>query len=108
MACPISIPAPYRPPKMPIVNRLSMPQPAPIAPYGCTAKLGKLYLHISAWPWNGRLDVFGIRNGVKRVYFLTDPKRRALRFKKVEEDVEICVPSKAPDPVDTVLVLEID
>ena len=76
------------------------------APYRCTAKPGKLYIHLFGWPWVGKFKVSGVKNEVKRAYLLADPDRGALEFEQDGEDVVISVPDKALDPVDTVVVLE--
>jgi len=79
-----------------------------VAPYQCTAKPGKYYIHIFAWPWDGKFKVSGVSKEVKRVYLLADPNHSELAFNQEEEDVVISVPDKAPDPIDTVVVLEIN
>ena len=45
---------------------------------------------------------------VKRAYLLADPNHGELEFKREGEDVVISVPGQAPDPIDTVIVLEIN
>jgi len=78
------------------------------APYQCTAKHGKLYIHIFAWPWDGKLKVSRVGKEVKRVHLLADPNHGELKFNQEGKDVVISVPDKAPDPIDTVVVLEIN
>lgn len=79
-------------------------------PWGrCTAKPGKLYLHIFDWPKDGKLEVPILRNKVKKVYLLADKKRKKLHITREDEDkVIINLPDKAIDPIDTVVVLEIE
>ena len=79
-------------------------------PWGrCTAKPGKLYLHVFDWPANGKLEVSGLKNKVKKVYLLADKKRaKLLVTREDKENIIITVPSKAADPVNTVVVLEIN
>jgi len=79
-------------------------------PWGrCTAKPGKLYLHVFNWPANGRLEVSGLKNKVKKAYLLADRKRAKLSVERQsDEKVVITVPAEAPDPVDTVIVLQIN
>ena len=79
-----------------------------VAPYQCTAKRGKYYIHIFAWPWDGKFKVSGVSKEVKRVYLLANPNHGELEFNQEGEDVVISVPDKAPDPIDTVVVLEIN
>jgi len=78
-------------------------------PWGrCTARPGKLYLHVFDWPANGKLEVSGIKNKVKKAYLLSDKKKAKLPIERQNnEKIVITVPSKAVDPVDTVIVLEI-
>ena len=45
---------------------------------------------------------------MKRAYLLADANHGGLEFKRDGEDVVISVPGKAPDPIDTVVVLEIN
>jgi alpha-L-fucosidase len=78
-------------------------------PWGrCTAKPGKLYLHVFDWPANGKLEVSGLKNKVKKAYLLADKKRdKLLVTRQGKENVVISVPSKKTDPINTVIVLEI-
>jgi alpha-L-fucosidase len=73
----------------------------------CTAKSGKLYLHIFDWPKDGKLEVAGLKNKVKRAYLLADKKTKLAVTRESNETVVINVPEKALDPIDTVVVLEI-
>jgi len=79
-------------------------------PWGrCTAKPGKLYLHVFDWPANGKLEVSGLKYKVKKAYLLADKKRaKLLVTRESKEKVVITVPSKAADPVNTVIVLQIN
>lgn len=78
-------------------------------PWGrCTAKPGKLYLHVFDWPEDARLWVPGLRNKVNRAYLLADQRHPQLRVNRVTDDeLVITVPGKAPDPINTVVVLQI-
>jgi alpha-L-fucosidase len=76
-------------------------------PWGrCTAKPGKLYLHVFYWPTNGKLEVSGLNKTVKKAYLLADKQHSALPVSEDENKVAITVPSQAPDSVNTVIVLE--
>ena len=79
-------------------------------PWGrCTAKPCKLYLHVFDWPKNGKLEVSGLKNKVKKAYLLADKKRAKLAVTAAGRDkVFITVPSKAADAIDTVVVLEVN
>jgi len=74
----------------------------------CTRKPGRLYLHVFDWPEDGRLVVPGLLSEVKGAYLLADSQKRALQVTRRGESVEVAVPAKAPDPVDTVVVIEIE
>jgi len=79
-------------------------------PWGrCTAEPGRLYLHVFDWPANGKLEVTGIKNKVKKAYLLADKKRAKLPVQKQNgQKIVISVPSKAADPIDTVIVLQVE
>ena len=78
-------------------------------PWGrCTAKPGKLYLHVFDWPANGKLEVPGLKDEVRKAYLLADKKRARLAVARDDEDrIVVTVPGEAPDKIDTVVVLEI-
>jgi len=110
-ASPIEFPSPYQPPTAPVIPSLlerayALLRRPPIAPYRCTAKPGRLYLHVFAWPWDGKLQVSGVKMKVKRAYLLADPARGELGVEQEGEEVVVTVPDRAPDPIDTVVVLE--
>ena len=79
-------------------------------PWGrCTAKPGKLYLHVFDWPTNDELEVQGIKNKVTKAYLLADKKKTKLPIQSENEDkIVISVPADAPDEINTVIVLEIN
>lgn len=79
-------------------------------PWGrCTAKPGKLYLHVFDWPTDGKLNVPNLKGKVKEAYLLSDVKHPELLIDRINEnEITITVPQKAPDQVDTVIVLKID
>lgn len=86
-------------------------QPSPFARLGfgrCTRKPGRLFLHVFDWPQNGRLVVPGLLSEVNKAYLLADAERRLLEVTRRGESVELALPPEAPDPVDTVIVLEIE
>jgi len=74
----------------------------------CTAKPGKLYLHVFDWPTNLRLEVPGLKNPVKKAYLLSDRTRTSLSVRReLKDKIIVRIPREAPDAVDTVVVLEI-
>ncbi len=77
-------------------------------PWGrCTARPGKLYLHVFDWPANGKLAVPGLKNEVTKAYLLADKKRARLPVTPGGDGVVVAVPQDAPDKINTVVVLEI-
>jgi alpha-L-fucosidase len=64
-----------------------------------------LYLHVFNWPGDKVLRVPGISAKVRSTTFLADPSQKLdARFE--EGDLLIDLPAQAPDPVNTVIVLE--
>ena len=84
--------------------------PIPKLPWGrTTASPGKVYLHVFEWPKNGELAVPGLRAQAKCAYRLADPDKLWLMVGQNEDgDLTISVPRKAPDPTDSVIVLELE
>jgi len=81
-------------------------------PWGrCTQKRVKgdtrLYLHVFDWPSDGRLLVPGIYNKARKAYLLSDPEKRKLDVQRQEDALVIHVPDDAPDPINSVVVLEV-
>jgi len=77
-------------------------------PWGrCTAKPGKLYLHVFDWPADGKLKVPGLKDKVKKAYLLADKSADLPVYFGEQDKATIAVPEKAPDAIDTVIVLEV-
>jgi len=78
-------------------------------PWGrCTAKPGKLYLHVFNWPKDGKLNVPNLTTKVEKAYLLADNKHKKLVVTRAgDNEVIISVPEKTPDPINTVIVVEI-
>jgi len=72
----------------------------------CTQKPGRLYLHVFQWPQDGRLLV-PLSNRVTKAYLLAQPGSE-LPADASEQGVTLNVPQTAPDPIDTVIVAEIE
>ena len=68
---------------------------------------GKLYLHVYNWPVDGKLVVPGLKNTVQKAYLLADAQRAALATSSEGGKVTVSVGPQAPDPIATVVVLEI-
>jgi alpha-L-fucosidase len=67
----------------------------------------RLYFHVFDWPARGKLAVPGIFNQPRQCYLLSDPENKSLEVKREEDALVISVPSEAPDPVNSVVVLDI-
>jgi alpha-L-fucosidase len=67
----------------------------------------RLYLHVFDWPADGKLVVPGISNAPRKAYLLADAEGKNLPLKKVKGEIVITVPDEAPDPADSVVVVEI-
>lgn len=89
--------------------------PIGAVPWGrCTARPGKLYLHVFDWPADGQLRVPGVKGEVKKAYLMID-KSKALDAASQGGNAEgpaldvvvISVPKTAPDAINSVVVLEI-
>ena len=89
----------------------------PVFPYdysqwgGITSKPGRIYLHLFELP--KRLGIHGLANRVTGMRFLADPGRQ-LDFEQQnvsslkQHRLQIQMPDKAPDPVDSVIAVDID
>ncbi len=79
-------------------------------PWGrCTAKPGKLYLHVFDWPKNGELKVPIPRNDVQKAYLLAREDRAELLLDSDENgNFVVTVPRRVPDVIDTVILLEME
>jgi len=78
----------------------------PDEPYRFTAKPGRLYVHILAWPWDGELRLTRVKNRVSRAYLLADQSDGELRFEQDGSEVRLHLDRRPVDPVDNVVVLE--
>jgi alpha-L-fucosidase len=77
-------------------------------PWGrCTAKPGKIYLHVFDWPTDGKLEVSGLNKIVKKAYLLADKQKVSLPISKAEDKAVITMPDEALNIINTVIVLEI-
>ena len=85
-------------------------------PWGrCTSKLAgaggsgpsRLYLHVFDWPSDGKLLVPGLASEVRKAWLLADKGRASLKVSRTDEGPVVDLPAKAPDAIDTVVVLEV-
>jgi len=70
-----------------------------------TSKLNRVYLHVFDWPTAGNLKVPAWGPEVKRAYLLTD-RDKLLKVKANSDVITIAIPATAPDPIASVIVLE--
>ncbi len=74
--------------------------------WGCaTSKGNRLYLHVFDWPKDGKLRV-PLNNDAKAAWLLTDPDKK-LAVTREPGRLVISLPAAAPDPVDSVVVLDL-
>jgi alpha-L-fucosidase len=85
--------------------------PLPLQSWGTsTRKKNNIYLHVFQWPADGNLVVGGLRSPIKKAYLLSDNTRQALKTSKLKNNIDLIIhtPGKAPDPDNSVIVLEAD
>jgi len=75
----------------------------------CTTKPGKIYVHVFEYPLlSKQLVVAGLKSKVTKAYLLADVWRRALPVSVEDGSPVVTLPDEGPDPVDNVVVLEIE
>ena len=67
----------------------------------------RLYLHVFAWPVDGKLVVPGILSQAKQAYLLSDSRHSPLSVNRQEDALVVTVPTKAPDAISSVVVLDV-
>lgn len=72
----------------------------------CTVKPGHLYFILLEWPKESFL-VHGLQSKVTKAYLLADPKKKELPFEQQGEELKITLPAKQPDPLASVVVVEL-
>jgi alpha-L-fucosidase len=76
----------------------------------CTVRAGddrsRIYLHVFDWPKERRIVLPGLGNEIGRAYLLARPGE-SLAAKREGPDAWIALPATMPDPIDTVVVLEV-
>ena len=70
-----------------------------------TTKPGKIYLEIFHWPSDGKFELPQLRSKVGKAYLLAGHKR--VKFEQGDRGVSLSLPDKAPDPIASVVCLEI-
>ena len=70
----------------------------------CTRKPGKLYLHLFAWPADGKI-VVPMSNAITKAYLLAEPAR-LLAVASDDKGQTVTLTATAPDKIATVVVIE--
>jgi alpha-L-fucosidase len=68
----------------------------------------RLYLHVFDWPADGKLVVDGVLNQPRSAFLLGEAGGRALPVQRRPDGLVVSVPAKPPDPIDSVVVVDID
>jgi alpha-L-fucosidase len=68
----------------------------------------RLYLHVFDWPADQNLLVPGLGNRAIRAYLLSDVNQEELPIKAESGGIAIQVPAKAPDAINTIVVVDIE
>jgi alpha-L-fucosidase len=71
-----------------------------------TVRPGKIYLHVFDWPADGRIKINEAMQGISRAYLLSDSSQTTLPVSRADGNIIISGPVSAPDPANTVIVLE--
>jgi alpha-L-fucosidase len=84
--------------------------PLPVQAWGESTRKGNtLFLHVLYWPAKGRIVVGGLKSKVVKATLLADAKHAPLKVDRLGDlDVLVQGPADAPDPVDTVVALEVE
>jgi alpha-L-fucosidase len=70
-----------------------------------TQKGNKLYLHVFDWPADGKLTVSGLHTKVRRAALLAGTRQKLTVEQPGANEIQIAVPTTAPDTLDSVIVL---
>jgi alpha-L-fucosidase len=70
-----------------------------------TQKANRIYLHVFDWPVDGKLKVPRVGKPITTAYLLSAPKPH-LKFVSGDDGVSLEIPSRAPDDIASVIVLE--
>jgi alpha-L-fucosidase len=72
----------------------------------CTTKPGEIYIHFFKWPAHD-FELKGITGSISKAYLLADENQNGIPFEQNGNQVSVKIPPIAPDPVDSVLVLNL-
>jgi alpha-L-fucosidase len=71
----------------------------------CTTKPGRLFIHLFKWP-GASFGLAAVQETIRKAYMLADPKQTPLTVAQNGTNVTVSLPTSAPDPMASVLVLE--
>ncbi|MFD9408612.1 alpha-L-fucosidase [Streptomyces sp. NPDC059989] len=71
-----------------------------------TKKTGKLFAHVFTWPTGGTLQIPAVHNTISRVYLMNNPSV-SLSYTVSGGQINVSVPSTAPDANDSVVCVEV-
>ena len=86
-------------------DRNGKPLFQPSKQWRCTSKPGELYIHVFQWP-SGSLELPALKSKVLKATLLAAPERK-IKLKQTGNGVVVSLPGQAPDPVASVLRLDI-
>jgi alpha-L-fucosidase len=86
-------------------DRNGKPRFIPTWNWRATTKPGKIYLEIFTWPADGRFELRGLQSRVKAAYLLAG--RTKVGVEQGSGGVTVVLPKAAPDPIASVVCLEI-
>jgi alpha-L-fucosidase len=73
-----------------------------------TQKENRLFVHVFDWPADRRLTLPGLKTPVTKAYLMGDPAATiAVDQKPAADEVAFSLPQKAPDSMDSVIVVEL-
>ena len=74
-----------------------------------TRKEDRLFVHVFDWPADRRLALPGLKTTVTKAYLLGDPATEiTVDQQPAKDEVILSLPDRAPDPFDSVLVVELN
>ena len=82
------------------------PKFVPAWKWRATTKPGKIYVHVFEWP-SETMELPVVKSKITRAYLLADPKKTELNVVQTEKGVSVSLPKKAPNPIASVVCLEL-
>ena len=72
-----------------------------------TKKADKLYAHVFEWPDNGKLTIPVTPGQVTQATLLADDQQKPLKLAAAGDSLDVHLPAKAPDPIASVIAIEL-